>query len=170
MLSLIQDAIGYAAPSPRQQPERQFADVLPEHAAGHDNMATTILEGLAADPTNHHQESGESALPSSSHAAISTSRQFMTSHPRPLTKTSQPPQPPPLHENLLPYSSPCSSRRLPMPMIKCQVMLCTWSNPASLAAECVPPIQRLYDAMSRKGFQWPTCDLAGARYAQAIHE
>jgi hypothetical protein len=28
-------------------------------------------------------------------------------------------------------------------------------------AECVPPMQRLYDAMSKKGFKWPTCDLAG---------
>ena len=44
----------------------------------------------------------------------------------------------------------------------CQVMLCM-SNPAGpmAVAECVPPMQRLYDAMSRKGFQWPTCDLAG---------
>ena len=45
----------------------------------------------------------------------------------------------------------------------CQVMLCM-SNPAGpmAVAECVPPIQRLYEAMSHKGFQWPTCDLAGA--------
>ncbi len=44
----------------------------------------------------------------------------------------------------------------------CQVMLCM-SNPAGpmAVAQCVPPMQRLYDAMSRKGFQWPTCDLAG---------
>ncbi len=44
----------------------------------------------------------------------------------------------------------------------CQVMLCM-SNPAGpmAVAECVQPMQRLYDAMSRKGFQWPTCDLAG---------
>ncbi len=44
----------------------------------------------------------------------------------------------------------------------CQVMLCM-SNPAGpmAVAECVPPMQRLYDAMSRKGFQWPTCDQAG---------
>ena len=43
----------------------------------------------------------------------------------------------------------------------CQVML-RMSNPAGpmAVAECVPPMQRLYDAMSRKGFQWPTCDLA----------
>ena len=43
----------------------------------------------------------------------------------------------------------------------CQVMLCM-SNPAGpmAVAECVQPMQRLYDAMSRKGFQWPTCDLA----------
>ena len=44
----------------------------------------------------------------------------------------------------------------------CQVMLCM-SNPAGpmTVAECVPPMQRLYDAMSKKGFKWPTCDLAG---------
>jgi hypothetical protein len=44
----------------------------------------------------------------------------------------------------------------------CQVMLCM-SNPAGpmAVAECVPPMQRLYDAMSRKGFQWPTCAQAG---------
>lgn len=44
----------------------------------------------------------------------------------------------------------------------CQVMLCM-SNPAGpmAVAECVPPMQRLYDAMSRKGFKWPTCDQAG---------
>ena len=44
----------------------------------------------------------------------------------------------------------------------CQVMLCM-SNPAGpmAVAECVPPIQRLYEAMSHKGFKWPTCDLAG---------
>ena len=44
----------------------------------------------------------------------------------------------------------------------CQVMLCM-SNPAGpmAVAECVPPMQRLYDAMSKKGFKWPTCDLAG---------
>ena len=44
----------------------------------------------------------------------------------------------------------------------CQVMLCM-SNPAGpmAVAECVPPMQRLYEAMSHKGFQWPTCALAG---------
>jgi hypothetical protein len=44
----------------------------------------------------------------------------------------------------------------------CQVMLCM-SNPAGpmAVAECVPPMQRLYDAMSKKNFKWPTCDLAG---------
>lgn len=44
----------------------------------------------------------------------------------------------------------------------CQVMLCM-SNPAGpmAVAECVPPMQRLYEAMSKKGFKWPTCDLAG---------
>lgn len=43
----------------------------------------------------------------------------------------------------------------------CQVMLCM-SNPAGpmAVAECVPPMQRLYEAMSHKGFHWPTCDLA----------